>query len=318
LSNAVIDASELGRILFGCGNFGGLGSSPALRDKGDDHERALALLDHAKGLGLTRFDTANTYGGGFSEVVLGEWLARQDKGFRSRIEVATKVGNPVGVPPGERPLSRGQVAFHLDESLRRLGLEQISLYYLHEFDPSTPLEETLEALETALAAGKIARFGVSNATLADLEAVIALTTDGPLATAFTHVQNGFNRLETGDLEAVIPLVRRRSLRYVAFSPLAGGLLSGKYQLDRPPEPGTRLDAAPAMYEHLMNPSTFEAIADLQTHANVRGWTLPAAALRFILDTPGVDSLIIAPRSVEQFAAYGIGESRYPRHGHSRA
>jgi len=301
----VILASELGRIVFGCGNFGGLGSSPALRDKGDDRERGLALLDHARALGLTRFDTANTYGGGFSETVLGEWLARQDAAFRSRIEVATKVGNPVGCPPGERPLSRAQVVRHLDESLRRLGLERIGLYYLHEFDPSTPLEETLAALGEALAEGKIARFGVSNATLENLTAVLRLA-DGPLAAAFTHVQNGFNRLETGDRDGVIPLVRERGLRYVAFSPLAGGMLSGKYQLGRRPEPGTRLDAAPAMYQHLLNPATFAAIADFQTHANVRGWTLPAAALRFILDTPGVDSLIIAPRSIEQFGAYGIG------------
>lgn len=302
----MIASSELGRIVFGCGNFGGLGSSPALRGKGDDRERALALLDHARDLGLTRFDTANTYGGGVSETVLGEWLRRQDAGFRARIEVATKVGNPVGCPPGERPLSRTQVAHHLDQSLRRLGVEQIGLYYLHEFDPATPLEETLEALGRALAAGKIARFGVSNASLAELEAVLALTPDGPLAAAFTHVQNGFNRLETGDLDGLIPRAAERGLRYVAFSPLAGGLLSGKYQPDRPPAPGSRLDAAPAMYEHLLRPATFEAIADLQTHAITQGWTLPAAALRFILDTPGVDSLIIAPRSVEQFAAYGIG------------
>ena len=301
----MIAATELDRIVFGCGNFGGIGSSPALRDKGDDRERALALLDHAKSLGLTRFDTANTYGGGASETVLGEWLARQDAAFRSRIEVATKVGNPLGAPPGERPLSHAQVAFHLDQSLRRLGLERIDLYYLHEFDPSTPLHETLEALGRALAAGKIARFGVSNATRADLEEVLRLAA-GPLADAFTHVQNGFNRLQTGDLDGVIPLVRERGVRYVAFSPLAGGLLSGKYQLDRPPEPGTRLEAAPGFFEPLMNPATFAAIADLQSHAAVRGWTLPAAALRFVLDTPGVDSLIVAPRSVEQFAAYGIG------------
>jgi aryl-alcohol dehydrogenase-like predicted oxidoreductase len=302
----VIAASELGRIVFGCGNFGGIGSSPELRGKGDDHARALALLDHARDLGLTRFDTANTYGGGASETMLGEWLARQDGAFRSRIEVATKVGNPLGAPPGEAPLGRAQVAFHLDRSLRRLGLERIDLYYLHEFDPTTPLDETLEALGRALAAGKIARFGVSNATRTDLEQVLRLAV-GPLTAAFTHVQNGFNRLQTDDLDGVIPLVRDRGLRYVAFSPLAGGLLSGKYRLDRPPQPGTRLDAAPALFESLMNPATFEAIADLQSHAAVHGWTLPAAALRFVLGTPGVDSLIVAPRSIEQFAAYGIGD-----------
>jgi len=301
----VIRADERGRIVFGCGNFGGLGSSPALRGKGDDRERALALLDHARDLGLTRFDTANTYGGGVSEQVLGEWLSRQDAGFRSRIEVATKVGNPVGCPPGERPLSTAQVALHLDESLRRLRLEQIGLYYLHEFDPATALDETLEALDRALAAGKIARFGVSNASVDDLSAVQRLA-GGRLGTAFTHVQNGFNRLETGDLAGVIPLVRERGVRYVAFSPLAGGLLSGKYQLDRPPALGTRLDTAPSFFELLMTPASFAAIAELRQQANQHGWTLPGAALRFILDTPGVDSLIIAPRSLEQFAGYGIG------------
>ena len=300
----MIGADELHRVIFGCGNFGGLGSSPALRGKGDGRERARALLNHARALGLTRFDTANTYGGGASETLLGEWLGRQDPAFRAHIEVATKVGNPVGCPAGERPLSRTQVAHHLDESLRRLGLEQIGLYYLHEFDPSTPLEETLEALSRALEAGKIAKFGVSNASLEDLTAVLRLAT-GPMATAFTHVQNGFNRLETADLDGVVPLAHQRGLRYVAFSPLAGGLLSGKYQLDRPPEPGSRLDAAPALYDHLMTPATFAAIAKLQSQAGAHGWALPAAALRFILDTPGVDSLIVAPRSLEQFGAYGI-------------
>jgi aryl-alcohol dehydrogenase-like predicted oxidoreductase len=302
----VIGGDQLGRIVFGCGNFGGLGSSPALRGKGDDREQALALLDLARDAGLTRFDTANTYGGGASERVLGEWLAAQDGAWRAGIEVATKVGNPVGCPPGERPLSRAQVAHHLDESLRRLGLERIDLYYLHEFDPVTPLEETLAALDAALAAGKIARFGVSNASFADLKAVLSLAGAGRLRGAFTHVQNGFNRLEQDDLVEVIPFAAANGLAYVAFSPLAGGLLSGKYAAGQPPAPGTRLEAAPSLYGHLLTPESFAAIAELKAAADAHGWTLPAAALRFILDTPGVDSLIIAPRTPEQLAAYGVG------------
>jgi aryl-alcohol dehydrogenase-like predicted oxidoreductase len=300
----MIETRELRRIIFGCGNFGGIGSSPALRDKGDAAPTALALLDHARALGLTRFDTANTYGGGASEALLGEWLARQDRAFRAGIEVATKVGNPIGCPPGDRPLSRAQVAFHLDESLRRLGVERIDLYYLHEFDPSTPLEETLEALGRALTAGKIAAFGVSNATAGDLEAVLALT-DGALRRAFTHVQNEFNRLETGDLAEVIPLVQAHGLRYSAFSPLSGGLLTGKYVNGRSAAAGTRLGDAPGFYDHRLTPATFEAIAELEGRAAERGWTVPEAALRFVLDTPGVDSLIVAPRSAAQFASYGI-------------
>jgi len=297
-------ADERDRIIFGCGNFGGLGSSPTLRDKGDGRERALALLDHARDRGLFRFDTANTYGGGVSEQVLGEWLGRQDAAARSGFQIATKVGNPHGCPPGERPLSRAQVAHHLDESLRRLGVERIDLYYLHEFDPLTPLEETLEALDRALGQGKIAAFGVSNATLKDLKAVLALA-GGALRGAFTHVQNEFNLLAQGDLAQVIPLARAEGLRYVAFSPLAGGLLSGKYRPGRQAEPGTRVSDAPAMYQHLLTDETFEAIEGLRLKAAERGWSIPGAALRFILDTPGVDSLIIAPRSVEQFEGYMI-------------
>jgi aryl-alcohol dehydrogenase-like predicted oxidoreductase len=302
----MISSDERPRIVFGCGNIGGLGSSPSLRDKGDGRETGIALLDHARDLGITRFDTANTYGGGVSEQVLGEWLRGQGASARAGLQIATKVGNPFGCPEGDRPLGRAQVALHLDESLRRLGLEQIGLYYLHEFDPATPLEETLEALDGAVAAGKIATFGVSNATLADLRAVLALCGDGGLRRAFTTVQNQFNLLEQGDLADVIPLCAAEGLDYVAFSPLAGGLLSGKYQFGRDAQPGTRVSDAPDFYAHLLTPQTFEAIEALRQRATAKGWTVPGAALRFILDTPGAPSLIVAPRSAAQFDGYGIG------------
>jgi aryl-alcohol dehydrogenase-like predicted oxidoreductase len=300
----MIEAGELGRIIFGCGNFGGLGSSPALRNKGDGAGTALALLDEARAAGLTRFDTANTYGGGVSETLLGDWLARQDRAFRGRVEIATKVGNPNGCPPGERPLSRGQVARHLEQSLRRLGVERIDLYYLHEFDPSTPLLETLEAMDQALGEGKIASFGVSNATADDLRAVLSIA-GGALRRAFTHVQNEFNRLQTSDLAEVIPLVQAEGLRYSAFSPLSGGLLTGKYAYGRPPAAGTRLADAPVLYGHRLTAESFAAIAELERRAAARGWTVAGAALRFVLDTPGIDSLIIAPRSATQFSGYGL-------------
>jgi aryl-alcohol dehydrogenase-like predicted oxidoreductase len=302
----MISAGELHRIFFGCGNFGGLGSSPELRDKGDGRERALAMLDHAWAIGVTRFDTANTYGGGESERLLGEWLESKGQAVRAGLQIATKIGNPNGCPEGDTPLSRLQVALHLDESLRRLGLEQIGLYYVHEFDHVTPLDETLEAMDRALAAGKIAEFGISNATTADLQAVLALAS-GPLRQAFTHVQNEFNLLEQGDLAGVIPLCRTEGLSYVAFSPLAGGLLSGKYQAGRAASSG-RLSDAPHFYKHLLTPQTFDAIDGLRAQADAEGWTVPGAALRFILDTPGVASLIIAPRSVEQFEGYGLGRT----------
>jgi aryl-alcohol dehydrogenase-like predicted oxidoreductase len=304
----VTAAIEPRRIVFGCGNFGGMGSSPALRHHGDAREQAFALLDHARGVGLTRFDTANTYGGGASERFLGDWLAGQGAAFRARAEVATKVGNPHGAAPGERPLSRGEVARHLDGSLRRLRLERIGVYYLHELDPGTPLEETLEALDRALAAGKIATFGVSNVSRAELETVLRLAAGAPngaLRGAFTHVQNEFSRIVQRDLDGVIPLCVDAGLAYVAFSPLAGGLLTGKYRASEAPAPGTRLASAGDHYAHLLTPETFAAVAALEDRAAAEGLPTPAVALRFVLETPGVDSLIIAPRTLAQFDAYGL-------------
>jgi aryl-alcohol dehydrogenase-like predicted oxidoreductase len=299
----MIRADERDRVIFGCGNFGGLGSSPALRDKGDGRERAFDLLDQARAIGLSRFDTANTYGGGASETILGEWLRRQGPNYRGGVQVATKVGNPNGCPAGERPLSRAQVAHHLDVSLSRLGVERIDLYYLHEFDASTPLEETLEALDRALAAGKIAAFGISNATAQDLAAVLARV-DGALRAAFTHVQNEFNQIQTRDAADVIPQARAGGLHYVAFSPLAGGLLSGKYLQGQPAATGTRVSDAPGLYGDALTPETFGIIDAVRKRAAAEGWSVPGTALRFILDAPGALSLIIAPRSAEQFAAYG--------------
>src|SRR6476469_529425 len=130
----MLSPRDIDRIWFGCGNFGGIGSSPRLRSAGDSEGQALRLLDHARRVGLKRFDTANTYGGGASEIILGRWLKAQGKSFVQGAEIATKVGNPHGCPPGETPLSAAQIAHHLDVSLSRLGVERIGLYYVHEFD----------------------------------------------------------------------------------------------------------------------------------------------------------------------------------------
>src|SRR5206468_2814535 len=183
---------------------------------------------HARRVGLRRFDTANTYGGGASETVLGQWLRAQGASFRQSAQIATKVGNPHGCPPGDRPLSARQIAYHLDRSLSRLGIERIDLYYIHEFERVTPLEETLEAMARGVEAGKIDRFGISNASLADVEAVRSIAPSS-LAARFEYVQNEYNLLAAADAEELIPACAERGLRYTAFSPLAGGLLTGKYR-----------------------------------------------------------------------------------------
>ena len=300
----MLNHRDLDRIIFGCGNFGGIGSSPHLRHAGDSEDQALQLLDHARRLGIRRFDTANTYGGGASEITLGKWLAAQDASFVRAAQTATKVGNPNGCPPGETPLSRAQIAAHLDELLRRLRLERIDLYYIHEFDRVTPLEETLEAMARAVEAGKIDRFGVSNASLADVKAVSSVAPPS-LASRFEYVQNEYSLLSTADAAELIPYCAANGLRYTAFSPLAGGFLTGKYRAGEQPPPGSRLAAAPEACAAYSDNQSFAVIEQLRQTAEARGQTMAEAALRFVLDTPGLDSLIIAPRRPEHFASLGF-------------
>ena len=300
----MLSERDIARIWFGCGNFGGIGSSPRLRSAGDSEAEALRLLDHARRVGLRRFDTANTYGGGASEIVLGKWLRAQGSSFVEKAQIASKVGNPHGCPPGETPLSRTQIAYHLDRSLERLGVERIDLYYIHEFDRMTPLEETLGAMEAAVGAGKIDRFGISNASLGDVKAVRDLA-GSSLAARFEYVQNEYNLLATEDGAALIPFCAEHNLRYTAFSPLAGGLLTGKYQLGQEPPTDSRLAHAPDFYRGYLNEKSFAAIERLRQLAEEREETVAEAALRFVLDTPGVDGLIIAPRRPEHFESLGL-------------
>ena len=256
------------------------------------------------GSGIRRFDTANTYGGGASEIMLGKWLRSQGADFLRNAQIATKVGNPHGCPPGETPLSPTQIDYHLDLSLRRLGVERIDLYYIHEFDRVTPLEETLGAMTRAVEAGKIDRLGISNASLSDVEAVRSHA-DGKLASRFEYFQNEYNLLATSDVEALIPYCADHALRYTAFSPLAGGFLTGKYRPGEKPPSGSRLANAPEVCAGYLSDQSFAAIEQLRRTADERQETMAEAALRFVLDTPGVDSLIIAPRRIEHFASFGL-------------
>jgi aryl-alcohol dehydrogenase-like predicted oxidoreductase len=303
----MLSPGDVERIWFGCGNFGGIGSSPSLRSAGDSEGTALALLDHARRVGLRRFDTANTYGGGASEAILGKWLSSQGAGFRREAQIATKVGNPHGCPPGETPLSAAQIVHHLDRSLTRLGVERIDLYYIHEFDRVTPLEETLGAMARAAEAGKIDRFGISNATLADVQAVRDLA-GATLGARVEYVQNEYNFLAAGDAGALIPWCAAHGLRYTAFSPLAGGFLTGKYRPGEAPPAGSRLAHAPEVCAGYSSAESFAAIERLRRSAAERGGTMAAAALRFVLDTPGLDGLIIAPRRIDHFASSGFEPS----------
>ncbi|HEX5237442.1 MAG TPA: aldo/keto reductase, partial [Sphingomicrobium sp.] len=168
----------------------------------------------------------------------------------------------------------------------------------------TPLNETLDAMTRAIEAGKIDRFGVSNASLTDVK-VVRNAAPPSLSSRFEYVQNEYNLLALGDVGALIPWCAENGLRYTAFSPLAGGLVTGKYRLGEEPPPGSRIAHAREIYSGYLNEESFARIDQLQRSADERGMTVAEAALHFVLDTPGVDGLIVAPRSLEQFASLGF-------------
>ena len=251
-----------------------------LRSAGDSEEQALGLLDHARRVGLRRFDTANTYGGGASEIILGKWLrvAGRVPSFRDA-QIATKVGNPHGCPPGETPLSGTQIAWHLDESLRRLGVERIDLYYIHEFDRVTPLEETLEAMTRAVEAGKIASFGVSNASLPDVEAVRSLAGAEPrrlLRLCPERVQSARH----GGCRGADPLLRRAWPSLHRLQPARRRLPHRQISLSarsRPPD--SRLAHAPEACAGYLNenPSLRSSSSGDRPRRDSRRWRRPPCA-----------------------------------------
>ena len=159
LGNTELQISGFG---MGCGNFGGVGSAPAFFGQGESDEEAFVLLDQAVDLGLNYLDTANAYGGGRSEAAIGRWLSTKDAKVRDRLLISTKVASPVGEGSDQRGLSRRHILDQIDASLSRLGVEYVDMYIVHEPDPDTPLEETLDALTSLVVAGKVRYIGASN------------------------------------------------------------------------------------------------------------------------------------------------------------
>ncbi|MBV8206492.1 MAG: aldo/keto reductase [Acidobacteria bacterium] len=300
----MIPQKDRERIIFGCGYFGGIGSSPDLLGKGEGREQAHQLLNLAREFGLARFDTANTYGGGRSEEYLGSWLSEQGSAYRQSIQIATKVGNPTGTRAGHTPLSRIEITTQIEESLRRLRTDYVDVYYVHEIDPSTPLVETIEAFAEVLAGGKAQFLGLSNVDLPYVKEFLELA-DETTRRRLLYVQNEFNFLQQRDRRELIPFLQTRSLRYAVFSPLAGGLLTGKYQWNSGFPPGSRLTLRPEPYRAFLNQEAFDRIQDLKTLSEKNGRSLPEEALRFVLDTQGVDSVIIGPRCREHFESLGF-------------
>ena len=284
---------DVSRVILGCGNFGGIGSSPAFFGAGESESEAHALLDAAWAAGITTFDTADAYGGGRSEAYIGSWLRTKGSAVRDGLVLTTKTFNPMreGADSG---LSAPRIRRQLESSLQRLGVEAVDLYLAHEPDPGTPLEETIGALAELRREGKLRAFGGSNVDAAWLEEALG---HGRVE----WVQNAYSLLERGDEDGVLEVCAREGLGYTPFSPLAGGWLTGKYRRGEPPPEGSRMTLRPGPYEHLRSERTFDALEAFEARARERATSPAALALAWALASPQVTAVVIGPRSPEQLA-----------------
>jgi aryl-alcohol dehydrogenase-like predicted oxidoreductase len=272
------------QVVLGCGNFGGIGSAPDFFGRGESRDEAFAIMDAGWALGLRWFDTADAYGGGRSESWIGEWI--RATGNRPRITSKTFNAMEDGADFG---LARERVLRQMDTSLERLGVDRIDLYLTHEPDPDTPVEETYETLQALLDRGVVGSWGISNVGADDLREWLQLGTPA-------LVQNSYSLLDRKDEAGVIPWCRERGIAYQAFSPLAGGWLTGKYRRGEAVPPGSRMAMRPEPYRHLETDRVYDALEALERAAAERGVSAAGLALAWALG--GTSSVIVGPRRPE--------------------
>ena len=271
-------------IVLGCGNFGGIGSAPALFGRGTDEETAFAIMDAAWERGIRWFDTGDAYGGGSSEAWIGRW--RHDRGA-SDLRITTKVFHSTVGDANDRGLAPDRIRRQLEGSLQRLGVARIDLYLAHEPDPATPLEATIVVFEELVAEGLIGAWGLSNYDAAGIAE--ALSYGAPAL-----VQNSYSLLDRGDEQAVLPLCAAHGIAYVPFSPLAGGWLTGKYRRGEAFPVGSRMTQRPEPYLELVGDRLFDGLERLREEAAALGIGLPALAFAWILSRPDVAGVVCGP------------------------
>jgi aryl-alcohol dehydrogenase-like predicted oxidoreductase len=258
-------------------------------------ENAIACVHKALDLGVTLLDTANVYGRGAAERVLGEALAGVP---RDSFVLATKLFFPM--TDTDRGLSRAQIVKQLDASLQRLRMSHVDLYQCHRYDHDTPLEETMEALSEAVRAGKVRYIGFSEWPIDKIEAALAM----PGVERFVSSQPQYSLLHRGPEKELLPLCARSGITQIVWSPLAQGILTGKYRpREAIPAQSRAADSAAGSFidRSWLEPPTLEAVAALAPIAAEAGLTTAQFALAWVLRQPNVSAAIVGASRPEQVA-----------------
>lgn len=277
---------KVSKIALGCMSFG----------READEEESKRMVNIALDKGINFFDTANSYSIGRSEEILGGALKER----RNQLVIATKVSNPMGEGPNDRGCSRYHIVRAVEESLRRLKTDRIDLYQLHRFDPDTPLEETLKALDDLIRWGKIVYIGCSNFTFQQLKKALGISKDLGLH-SFISIQPMYNLLKREPEDEVIPFCLEEGIGVIPYNPLAGGFLTGKYKSNTTPPIGTRLGDQNIYQERYLSDENFQRTTRFLEIAKRRGLHPIALALAWVTSHPAVTSPIIGARNGKQLS-----------------
>lgn len=254
------------------------------------------IVARALDLGVNLIDTADVYSSGLSEEYVGQAL----RGRREQALIATKVGMRAGDGPNERGSSRKRVIEGCEASLRRLGTDTIDLYQIHEFDPTTPLDETLAALDDLVRAGKVRYTGCSNYAAWQVTHALWISDRSHLA-RFVSVQPEYNLLVRDVEQELLPCCVEFGLGVIPFFPLGAGVLTGKYRPGQPPPEGTRGHNNPG-FQRRLHPEVLRSVERLDEWAQAHGHTSTELALAWLLAQPAVSTVIPSARHPEQVEA----------------
>jgi voltage-dependent potassium channel beta subunit len=268
--------------------------------KSVNNQTAYDCIHKAYELGINFFDTANAYENGRAEEVLGEVLKEYP---RSSYVVATKLFFPMGPGPNDRGLSRKHIMEQCDASLKRLGLDYIDLYQCHRFDPEVPMEETLYALDDLVRQGKILYAGVSEWSAAQIEKAAGIGKAYQLRPIISN-QPIYNMLERYIESEVLPVSNENGVGQIVFSPLAQGILTGKYQpnSEKPADSRAANDSVNFVINSYFRDDVLTSVQKLNNLAAESGVTLSQLSLAWILRHPGISSAIVGaskPQQVEE-------------------
>jgi aryl-alcohol dehydrogenase-like predicted oxidoreductase len=283
---------KVSELCFGTMTFGGRSFFKHVGELG--LKEATELVDMSLHAGINFFDTADVYSQGLSEELLGKALGKR----RKDVFVATKVRLPMGPGPNDVGLSRHRIIEGCNASLKRLGTDYIDLYQVHSFDPDTPQEETMRALDDLVRQGKVRYIGCSNYSGWQLMKALAIS-DKRGWERFVTLQALYSLLSRDLENEMVPLCLDQGLGILVWSPLSGGLLSGKYRRGKPQPKGTRLSGPQPSFIPHDEEKAFDIVDELEKIGKAHNGSVAQAALNYLLAKDGVSSVIIGARTPEQ-------------------